>query len=53
MIRDSETTQRGFTGRIAFGADPRPVGVFAEQQLRDVWLAVPLPQAIFASGFEP
>lgn len=53
MIRDTETTQRGFTGRIAFGADPRPVGVFAEQQLRDVWLALPLPMGVFANGFEP
>ncbi len=53
MISDTETTQRGYTGRLAFGSDPRPVGVFAEQQLRDVWLAVPLPVAVFANGFEP
>jgi hypothetical protein len=53
MISDTETTQRGFTGRIAFGGDPRPVGVFTEQQLADVWLAVPLPDALFGSGFEP
>jgi hypothetical protein len=27
--------------------------VFTEQQLADVWLAVPLPDALFGSGFEP
>lgn len=53
MIRDSETTQRSHVGRIAFGPDPRPVGAFAEQQLWDVWLALPVPVSIFANGFEP
>lgn len=53
MISDTETNLRGHSGRLAFGSDPRPVGVFAEQQLRDVWLAVPLPVAVFANGFEP
>lgn len=53
LITDTETSQRGHFGRIAFGADPRPIGVYEEQQLRDVWLAVPLPEAIFANGFEP
>ncbi|WP_395794080.1 hypothetical protein [Aquimonas sp.] len=53
MISDTETNQRGHSGRLALGSDPRPVGVFAEQQLRDVWLAVPLPVAVFANGFEP
>jgi hypothetical protein len=53
MISDTATNQRGHNGRIAFGTDPRPIGVFTEQQLNDVWLAVPLPEAIFANGFEP
>lgn len=53
MLTDTETSQRGFTGRIAFGADPRPFGIFGEQQLVDVWLAVPMPNQIFANGFEP
>ena len=53
LLTDTETNQRSFTGRLAFGADPRPYGVFAEQQLADVWLAVPMPIAIFADGFEP
>jgi hypothetical protein len=53
MISDTETNQRGHSGRLAFGSDQRPVGVFAEQQLRDVWLAVPLTVAVFANGFEP
>ncbi len=53
LIRDTETSQRGFGARLAFGSDGRPLGVFAEQQLRDVWLAVPLPVGVFANGFEP
>jgi hypothetical protein len=53
MIADAADPQRGHTGRIAFGPDPRPIGAFAEQQLRDVWLAVPLPDAVFGNGFEP
>jgi hypothetical protein len=53
MISDTETNQRGHNGRIAFGPDPRPVGAFTEQQLNDVWLAVPLPDAVFGNGFEP
>jgi hypothetical protein len=53
LIIDTETSQRAHIGRIAFGADARPVGVYEEQQLRDVWLALPLPEAIFANGFEP
>ncbi len=52
MISDEETNQRGHTGRIAFGADQRPLGAFEEQQLRDVWLVVPLPDALFGNGFE-
>lgn len=53
MISDTATNQRGHNGRIAFGTDPRPIGVFTEQQLNDVWLAVPVPEAIFANSFEP
>jgi hypothetical protein len=53
MITDAADPQRGHNGRIAFGPDPRPIGAFEEQQLRDVWLAVPLPDAVFANGFEP
>ena len=53
LIADAADPQRGHTGRIAFGPDPRPIGAFAEQQLRDVWLAVPLPDAVFGNGFEP
>jgi hypothetical protein len=52
MITDAADPQRGHGGRIAFGSDPRPIGAFEEQQLRDVWLAVPLPEAIFGNGFE-
>ena len=53
LVSDSETSQRAHVGRIAFGAEARPIGVYEEQQLRDVWLALPLPEAIFANGFEP
>lgn len=53
LISDTETNQRGHGGRIVFGADPRPLGIFFEQQLRDIWIAVPMPVAIFADGFEP
>jgi hypothetical protein len=53
LITDTETNLRGHNGRIAFGPDPRPVGAFTEQQLNDVWLAVPLPDAVFGNGFEP
>lgn len=53
LITDTATSQRAHIGRIAFGTDARPIGVYEEQQLRDVWLALPLPEAIFANGFEP
>lgn len=54
MITDDANNQRVHIGRIAFGATgPRAVGAFWEQQLNDVWLAVPLPDAVFANGFEP
>jgi hypothetical protein len=53
LITDTETNQRAHYGRIAFGAEARPIGAYEEQQLRDVWLALPLPEAIFANGFEP
>lgn len=53
LISDGADPQRGHTGRIAFGPDPRPVGAFAEQQLRDVWLSVPVAESVFANGFEP
>ena len=52
MISDNSFNQRGFTGRLAFNGDGRPVQAFAEQDLRDVWLAVPLPDPVFANGFE-
>lgn len=52
LITDTADAQRSHTGRIAFGTDPRPIGAFAEQQLHDVWLALPLPDAIFGNGFE-
>jgi hypothetical protein len=54
IITDTTTNQRAHILRIAFGgADPRPVAASWEQQLNDVWLAVPLSETIFASGFEP
>ena len=53
LISDTETNQRGHGGRIVFGTDPRPFGIFFEQQLRDIWLVLPMPVAIFADGFEP
>ena len=52
MISDNSFNQRGFTGRLAFNGDGRPVQAFAEQDLRAVWLAVPLPDPVFANGFE-
>jgi hypothetical protein len=52
MISDNSFNQRGFTGRLAFNGSDRPVQAFAEQDLRDIWLAVPLPDAVFANGFE-
>jgi hypothetical protein len=52
-ITDTTTNMRGHLGPIAFGAGPRPVGLYHEQDLQDIWLAVPLPEAIFANGFEP
>ena len=52
MVSDNSFNQRGFTGRLAFNGNGRPVQAFAEQDLRDIWLAVPLPDSVFANGFE-
>lgn len=52
-ITDATTNMRGHLGPIGFGAGPRPVGLYHEQELQDVWLAVPLPEVVFANGFEP
>jgi hypothetical protein len=54
IITDTATNQRAHILRIAFGGiDPRPVAASWEQQLNDVWIALPLPDAVFANGFEP
>lgn len=51
-IRDNGSNQRGFSGPLALNASGQPVLVFGEQELADVWLSVPLPDAVFANGFE-
>jgi hypothetical protein len=51
-ILDSGAPNRGFEGPLVLNAQQRPVQVFSEQDLRDVWLATPLAPAIFSNGFE-
>jgi hypothetical protein len=53
LIADPELPNRSFTGTLERDAQLRPVAVWAESTLADVWLSVPLPNAIFANGFEP
>jgi hypothetical protein len=51
-IADFGSSGRGFTGPLALNASGQPVMVFGEQELADVWLSVPLPDAVFGNGFE-
>jgi len=44
--------QSGYQGSIALASNGALLVAFEEQSLRDVVLAVPLPDALFASGFE-
>lgn len=53
LIADPEQPDRFFSGTLERDAQLRPVAVWAESALADVWLSVPLPNAIFANGFEP
>lgn len=53
VIRDPELPDRTFVGALARDAQLRPIAAWSETTLGDVWLSVPLPEPIFANGFEP
>lgn len=52
-IRDGSSPDRGFQGSVRIDSDGRPVAVWSESDLADVWFTAPLPDPIFANGFEP
>lgn len=51
-VSDGGAPNRGFSGPLALHPKGRPVMVFGEQDLGDVWLLTPRAGPIFANGFE-
>lgn len=53
VIRDASVPQRGFNGWVRVDPSGQPVAAWSEFDLADVWFTAPLPEAVFANGFEP
>lgn len=53
VIRDGSLPQRSFQGSVRVDPGGQPVAAWSEFDLFDVWFTAPLPEAIFANGFEP
>jgi hypothetical protein len=52
IISDGGAPNRGFRGPLALDPKGRPVLLFREQDLEDVWLLTPKGDAVFKDGFE-
>jgi hypothetical protein len=52
-IRDSSLPQRNFQGSVRVDPNGQPVAAWFELDLYDIWFSAPLPEAVFANGFEP
>lgn len=53
VIRDASAPQRAFGGWVRVDPSGQPVAAWTEFDLIDVWFTAPLPEAVFANGFEP
>jgi hypothetical protein len=53
VIRDNSSPQRSFQGWVRVNGSGQPVAAWSEIDLADVWFTAPLPEAVFANGFEP
>lgn len=53
VMSDTSVPNRQFAGPLSLNASGQPVIAAEESDSGDVFLAVPLPETIFANGFEP
>ncbi len=52
VIAGTASTPTNFSGRLQLSAANQPVEIFDEGLAQDVWLAIPVSDNIFRSGFE-